>query len=193
MRRTTHAALILTMAVAALAMTACRSPAEKLPTREQRMRSPQTAMRGPAYKRLVLTFNEAHSLAVKAADHARRLETEGADADRVLAARELADDAAKFADDIEWFLTNRRRMQWHRSYMNTLWERYDAMDAAHRETVLAYTAKKVRKPTLLFELKQDYKEQYGIERPEARWGDLFYPVGAKLYPGNPWTDQDAGR
>ena len=190
MRRITHAALILALVAAALAMTACRSPGDKLPTREQRMKTPQTAMRGPAYKRLVITFNEAHNLAVKAADYAARLQAEGDDPDRVLAAQELADDAAKFADDIEWFLTNRRRMQWHQSYMNELWERYDALDPAHRETVLAYTDREVRKRSYLISLKREYKDRYGIERPDARWGDLFYPVGAKQYPGNPWTKDE---
>lgn len=187
MTRTTHAALVLALAGATLALTACGTP----PTREQRMKSPQTAMRGPAYKRLVVTFNEAHNLAVKSTDHAARLEAEGGDPDQVLTAQELADDAAKFADEIEWFLTNRRRMQWHQTYMNTLWERYDAMDAEHRETVLAYTDKKLRKPSYLISLKRDYQDVHGIERPEPRWGDLFYPVGAKHYPGNPWTDDQS--
>lgn len=187
MRRTAHAALILALAGVTLALTACGTP----PTREQRMKSPQTAMRGPAYKRLVVTFNEAHSLAVRAADFSRRLETEGAEPDRVLAAQELADDAAKFADEIEWFLANRRRMQWHQTYMNTLWERYDALDAAHRETVLAFTDKSTRRPTLLFSLKRDYRERYAVDVPEPRWGDLFYPVGAKLYPRNPWSGNES--
>lgn len=187
MTRTARSALILALAAGMLATTGCRSAGEKVPTREQRMKSPQTAKRGPAYKRLVITFNEAHGLAVKAADFSRRLETEGADPDRVLDAQQLADDSARFADEIEWFLANRRRMQWHQSYMNTLWERFDALDAAHRDTVLAYTDKQTRKPSFLYSLKQDYKEQHGIETPDPRWGDLFYPVGAKLYPGNPWS------
>ncbi len=186
MPRILRPALIFALAGMTLALTACGTP----PTREQRMKSPQTAMRGPAYKRLVVTFNEAHSLAVKAADFSRRIESEGADSSRVLAAQQLADDSAHFADEIEWFLTNRRRMQWHQTHMNKLWERFDALDAEHREAVLAYTDKKVRKPTLLYSLKQDYKKEHRIETPDARWGDLFYPVGAKLYPGNPWSGEN---
>lgn len=186
MTRTSKAILMLALAGATVALTACGTP----PTREQRMRAPQTAMRGPAYKRLVITFNEAHSLAVMAADFSRRLETEGADPDRVLDAQQLADDSARFADEIEWFLTNRRRMQWHQTHMNTLWERFDALDEAHRDTVLAFTDKQVRSPTMLFSLKQDYRRQHGIETPDPRWGDLFYPVGAKLYPGNPWSGNE---
>jgi hypothetical protein len=186
MTRTSRTILTLALAGAAVALTACGTP----PTREQRMKAPQTAMRGPAYKRLVVTFNEAHTLAVKAADFSRRLETEGAEQDRVLDAQQLADDSARFADEIEWFLTNRRRMQWHQTYMNTLWERFDALDTDHRDTVLAYTEKTTRKPTLLYSLKRDYHEQHGIETPDPRWGDLFYPVGAKLYPGNPWSGNE---
>ena len=49
------------------------------------MKSPQTAMRSPAYKRLVITFNEAHNLAVKAADYAARLQAEGDDPGALLA------------------------------------------------------------------------------------------------------------
>jgi hypothetical protein len=187
---TLRIALTLALVAAGVALTGCRSPGEKLPTREQRMKAPQTAMRGPAYKRLVVTFNEAHNLAVMATDHAAELEAEGAPEAEVAAAITLADDAAKFADDIEWFLANRRRMQWHQSYMNTLWERYDALDPSHRETVLAYTAKDTRKPSYLIELKREYDERYGVEVPDPRWGDLFYPVGAKLYPGNPWSGED---
>lgn len=186
MRRTAHAALILALAGVTLTLTACGTP----PTREQRMRAPQTAMRGPAYKRLVITFNEAHSLAVRSADFSRRLETEGADPDRVLAAQELADDSARFADEIEWFLANRRRMQWHQTHMNTLWERYDALDPSHRDTVVAFTDKSTRRPSTRFSLRQDFREQYAVERPEPRWGDLFYPVGAKLYPNNPWSGNE---
>tara|TARA_R110000782_G_scaffold57258_12_gene119669 strand:- start:4653 stop:5225 length:573 start_codon:yes stop_codon:yes gene_type:complete len=187
MRRTHKTGLILALAGAALALTACGS----IPTREQRMKSPQTAMRGPAYKRLVVTFNEAHNLAVKAADYSSQLAAEGAAPEEVLAAQELADDAAKFADDIEWFLANRRRMQWHQSHMNKLWVRYDEMNPDHRGTVLAYTEKAVRKPSFKIELKHDYNEQYEIETPDPRWGDLFYPVGAKLYPGNPWSGKES--
>lgn len=185
MRPTTHAALIIMLAAILLPMlAACGTP----PTREQRMKSPQTAMRGPAYKRLIQTFNEAHNLAVKSSDYAARIESEGGDPNLVLQAQELADDSAKFADDIEWFLTNRRRMQWHQVHMNRLWERYDALDEAHRETILAYTDRSVRRPTLLIKLKLEYRDRYGVERPEPRWGDLFYPVGAKNYPRNPWND-----
>lgn len=186
MRRTAKTGIVLALAGTALALTACGT----IPTREERMKSPQTAMRGPAYKRLVVTFNEAHSLAVMAADYASQLSAEGGDPNTVLAAQELADDAAKFADDIEWFLANRRRMQWHQSHMNDLWVRYDELDPDHRATVLAYTEKPVRKPSYKIQLKRDYKEQYEIETPEPRWGDLFYPVGAKLYPGNPWSGDE---
>lgn len=189
MRRTANPALVLALIAAALAMTACRSPAEKLPTRADRMKSPQTAMRGPAYKRLVVTFNEAHSLAVKATDHAAELEATGAPEEQVQTAAALADDAAKFADDIEWFLTNRRRMQWHQSHMNDLWVRYDELDEEHRDTVIAYTDKDLRKPSFKISLKRDYAEQHGVERPEPRWGDLTHTVGAKHYPGNPWEGE----
>lgn len=189
MRTALKTGLLLTACALALGLTACRSAGEKVPSREDRMKSPQTARRGPAFKRLIITFNEAHSLAVLAADHAARLESEGADPDELLAARELADDAALFADDCEWFLANRRRMNWHQSYMNDLWVRYDELDESHRGTVVAYTDRQTRRPTRLLLLKREYEDRYGIERPERQWGDLFYPVGAKNYPGNPWEGE----
>lgn len=193
MRRTARAArqTALTIALAGLTLgttaglTACGS----IPTREDRMKSPQTAMRGPAYKRLVVTFNEAHNLAVMATDHAAELEATGAPEEQVQTAAALADDAAKFADDIEWFLTNRRRMQWHQTHMNGLWVRYDELNPEHRDTVMAYTEKDLRKPSYKISLKREYSDRYGIERSEPRWGDLTYTVGAKLYPGNPWEGE----
>lgn len=185
MRSTTKTGFVIALAAALTALSACGTP----PTRAERMKSPQTAMRGPAYKRLIVTFNEAHQLAVKASDYAALLESEGADADRVLAANELADDSAKFADDCEWFLANRRRMQWHQVYMNKLWVRYDELDPDHRGTVIAYTEKKTRKPTFLIQLKTAYNNEWDLDYPEPRFEDLFYAVGAKQYPGNPWVNE----
>lgn len=183
MHRTAKAALTLALAGAAIALTACGT----VPTREQRTHSPQTAMRGPAYKRLIVTFSEAHQLAVKASDYAARLESEGADPDKVQAAQQLADDAAKFADDCEWFLANRRRMQWHQSHMNDLWVRWDELDESNRGTVLAYTDDDLRKPSWLINLKRDYNKEWDLHYGPTHFSDLFYTVGAKEYPGNPWT------
>jgi hypothetical protein len=184
-RAARHTALIIALAGLTGTLSACGS----IPTREERMKTPQTAMRGPAYKRLVVTFNEAHNLAVKATDHAAELEATGAPDEQVQTAVALADDAAEFADDIEWFLTNRRRMQWHQRYMNGLWVRYDELNPEHRDTVVAFTEKDLRKPSFKISLKNEYRDRYGIERPESRWGDLTYTVGAKLYPGNPWEGE----
>lgn len=187
MKRSVKTGFVIAMAGVVCGLTACGTP----PTREDRMKSPQTAMRGPAYKRLIVTFNEAHQLAVKAADFAAETEAAGGDPETVLAAQELADDAARFADECEWFLANRRRMQWHQTYMNKLWVRFDELDPDHRGTVLAYTEKDTRKPTLLFQLKRDYNEQWDLDYGDQNFGDLFYPVGAKLYPGNPWEHERA--
>lgn len=183
--RRTNTALLVALAGATLALTACGTP----PTRADRMKSPQTAQHGPAFKRLVITFNEAHQLAVKSADYAARLEAEGSDPDKVLAAQELADDAARFADECEWFLANRRRMQWHQSYMNDLWVRYDELDESHRGTVMAYSDKDTRKPSRYGQLVRSYNSQHDLDLPPSRWGDLTYTVGAKHYPGNPWEGE----
>lgn len=189
MRHATRILLIASLAGVVATLAACGT----IPTREERMKSPQTAMRGPAYKRLVVTFNEAHSLAVKASDYAALLEVQGADPERIEAAQTLADDAATFADDIEWFLANRRRMQWHGQHMNDLWVRYDEINPDARGTVLAYTDKDVRRPTYKIQLKNQIKSNDPLgERKytyDSNFSDLFYPVGAKQYPGNPWVNE----
>lgn len=189
MRSILKAICLVSLAGVLIALTACGS----IPTREERLKSPQTAKRGPAYKRLVVTFNEAHQLAVKSADYAALLEMQGADAERQQAAQQLADDAATFADEIEWFLANRRRMQWHGKHMNELWVRYDEINPDARGTVLAYSDKELRKPSYLIHLKRDVKNNDPLgERKytyDSDFSDLHYPVGAKFYPGNPWEHE----
>jgi hypothetical protein len=189
MRQTARILILAPMAALMVALTACGT----IPAREDRMKTPQTAMRGPAYKRLVVTFNEAHSLAVKAADHAALLEVQGASEDKIQEALALADDSAKFADDIEWFLANRRRMQWHGQHMNSLWVRYDELNPEARGTVLAYTDKELRRPTYLIQLKNDVKrnDPLGPRKYtyDSDFSDLTYTVGAKQYPGNPWVNE----
>lgn len=189
MRQTARILILAPMAALMVALTACGT----IPAREDRMKTPQTAMRGPAYKRLVVTFNEAHSLAVKAADYAALLEVQGASEDKIQAAQTLADDSAKFADDIEWFLANRRRMQWHGQHMNSLWVRYDELNPDGRGTVLAYTDKELRRPTYLIQLKNQIKrdDPLGPRKYtyDSDFSDLTYTVGAKQYPGNPWVNE----
>ncbi|MEM9373648.1 MAG: hypothetical protein AAGA55_08380, partial [Planctomycetota bacterium] len=137
--------------------------------------------------------NEAHSLAVKAADYAALLQAQDAEPELIEAAQALADDAAMFADDIEWFLSNRRRMQWHGQHMNGLWVRYDEINPDARGTVLAYTDKDVRKPTYKIQLKNQVKDNDPLgDRKytyDSDFSDLFFPVGAKQYPGNPWVNE----
>jgi len=189
MRMNVRIAILASLAGAIAGLSACGT----IPAREDRMKAPHTARRGPAFKRLVLTFNEAHSLAVKSADHAALLQMQGADAERILDAQTLADDAATFADDVEWFLANKRRMQWHQVHMNELWVRYDEINPDSRGTVLAYTDKETRKVTRLLTLKRQYKNEdpLGPDKYtyDSDFGDLFYPVGAKQYPGNPWEHE----
>ncbi|MFK7882732.1 MAG: hypothetical protein AB8F26_00935 [Phycisphaerales bacterium] len=189
MHQIAKALLLASLAGVLIGLTACGT----IPTREERVKAPQTGKRGPAYKRLVLTFNEAHSLAVKSADFAAVLEMQGADPEQILLAQTLADDSAMFADDVEWFLANRRRMQWHQKHMNELWVRYDEINPEGRGTVLAYTDDEARRVTRLINLKRQVKNNDPLgERKytyDSDFGDLFYPVGAKQYPGNPWENE----
>lgn len=189
MHQITKAMLLASLAGVLTGLTACGT----IPAREDRMKTPQTAMRGPAYKRLIQTFNEAHSLAVKASDHAALLKTQGADPAEIETAQTLADDSAMFADDIEWFLSNRRRMQWHGQHMNNLWVRYDEINPDARGTVLAYTDKELRRPTFKIQLKNQIKNNDPLgDRKytyDSDFSDLTYSVGAKQYPGNPWVNE----
>lgn len=147
-------------------------------------RRPHTAMRGPAFKRLVLTFNEANNLAYRADRYAKALRDAGTvDPDTMLEAQELADDLASFADDIEWSLTNLQRMTWHRTEMDRYWDRFLDLYPEDEDFMTAYTDKEMRKPTPKLALKnqEEYRNLHEYEHHDAEWSTFFYPIGREVY------------
>ncbi|MBO6514134.1 MAG: hypothetical protein JJ974_09235, partial [Phycisphaerales bacterium] len=111
---------VIALAISATTLTAC-SPREI----DRTERRPHTAMRGVAYKRLILTLNEANALAYRAEENAEILfASDDVDEKTKEEAMVLVDEAKAFADDIEWSLANTQRMTWHRSEMNRLWDSY---------------------------------------------------------------------
>jgi hypothetical protein len=147
-------------------------------------RRPHTAMRGPAFKRLVLTFNEANSLSYRANRYAKALRDAGTvDPDTMLEAQELADDLAQFSDDIEWSLTNLQRMSWHRTEMDRFWDRFLDLYPEDEDFMLAYTGKEMRKPSPKLALKnqEEYRDLHEYEHHDAEWSTFFYPIGRRVY------------
>ncbi|MFG0245962.1 MAG: hypothetical protein ACF8MF_07940 [Phycisphaerales bacterium JB052] len=147
-------------------------------------RRPHTAMRGPAFKRLVLTFNEANNLAYRADRYAKALRDAGSvDPDTLLEAQELAADLAQFADDIEWSLANLQRMTWHRTEMDRYWDRFLTLYPEDEDFMLAYTDDKVRKPSPKLALKnqEEYRDLHEYEHHDAEWSTFFTPIGRKVY------------
>jgi len=132
-------------------------------------RRPHTAMRGPAHKRLILTLNESHHLSLRASQHAEALEASGrVDALTLLDARELAEDAAQFADDVEWSVANNQRMTWHRSHMDGLWGRFNDLYPEEQGWADAYRSKEMRKAPYKRDLKKAYNEQWDLDFEKAR-------------------------
>ncbi len=147
-------------------------------------RRPHTAMRGPAYKRLVLTYNEANHLAYRADRYAKALRDAGTvDADTQLRAKELADDLARFADDIEWSLTNQQRMVWHRTEMDRYWDRFLELYPEDEAFADAYTTKDMRKVTRKLALKnqEGYRELHEYEHFDPNWPSFFHQTGRAIY------------
>lgn len=147
-------------------------------------RRPHTAMRGPAYKTLILTYNEAYHLAYRADRYAKALRDAGTVDEATLSdARELADELAGFADDIEWSLANTQRMNGHRGQMNRYWDRFLDLypdDEGYHE---AYTEDGMRKATRKLALKNqdEYRQLHEYERHDADWSILLKPIGVKVY------------
>ncbi len=132
-------------------------------------RRPHTAMRGPAHKRLILTLNESHHLSLRANQYADALEASGqVDPMTLLEARELAEDAAQFADDVEWSVANNQRMVWHRTSMDDLWDRFLALYPQDEAIVEAYRSKDMRKTTYKVILKKRYKEKWNLDFGKVR-------------------------
>ena len=141
-------------------------------------------MRGPAYKRLVLTFNEANNLAYRSERYAKALRDSGSvEPDVQLRAMELAEDLASFADDIEWSLTNTQRMINHRKRMDTFWDRFLELYPDDNAYVADFTSKDMRKVTRKIKLKNqaEYADLHEYEHNDADWGDLFKVTGRAVY------------
>ena len=141
-------------------------------------------MRGPAYKRLVLTFNEANNLAYRADRYAKALRDAGSvDPDTLIEAQELAADLAQYADDIEWSLANQQRMVWHRTEMDRYWDRFLALYPEDESYMVAFTDGEIRKPSRKLELKnqEEYRKLHEYEHHDAEWSLFFTPVGRKVY------------
>ncbi len=136
---------------------------------DRTVRRPHTAMRGPAYKRLILTLNESNQLNVRANEYADALEASGeVDPMTLLDARQLADDVAQFADDVEWSLANNQRMQWHRSRMDELWDTHVDLYPQDEAFADSYRTKDMRKRSFKIQLKQAYKERWNLDFEKAR-------------------------
>ncbi len=154
---------------------------------DRTQRRAHTAMRGPAFKRLVLTYNEVNNLAYRADRYAKALRDAGSvDPDTQLMAFELADDLALFADDVEWSLANNQRIRWHKKHMDTFWDRF--LDLYPEDVAFAdsYTGKEMRKVTRKIDLKNqaEYAELHKYEHHDAQWSTLFHVTGRDVY-----TDQ----
>ena len=161
-------------------LTGCASTREI----DRTERRPHTAMRGPAFKRLVLTYNEANNLAYRADRYAKALRDAGTvDADTMLEANELAAELAEFADDIEWCLANTQRMAWHRSAMDGYWNRFLDLYPEDEQFADAYTDKDMRKPTRKLALKnqEEYRDLHEYEHHDAEWSTFLYPIGREVY------------
>lgn len=171
--------LALGLAVAAGSLTGCATTKEI----DRTQRRPHTAMRGPAYKRLVLTYNEANNLAYRADRYAKALRDAGSvDPDTQLRAMELAEDLAKFADDVEWSLANTQRMAWHQTEMNDYWDRFNELYPEDSAFVEGFRSKEMRKVTRKLDLKNqaEYADLHTYERHEANWGSI-YGTGRVIY------------
>jgi hypothetical protein len=171
------------LAVAALAvgsLAGCATSQEI----DRTHRRPHTAMRGPAFKRLIITYNEANNLAYRADRYAKALRDAGSvDPDTQLRAFELADDLASFADDIEWSLANLQRMTWHRTRMDEYWDEFLALYPEDESYHEAYTGGDMRKtsPKLKLKNQAEYAELHEYEHHDANWSTLLHPTGESVY------------
>ncbi len=176
----TTAATALGLVIVAGTFAGCATTKEI----DRTQRRPHTAMRGPAYKRLILTYNEANNLAYRSDRYAKALRDAGSvDQDTLLSAYQLAEDLAKFADDIEWSLTNTQRMSWHQSEMNGYWDRFLELYPEDEAFVDGYKSKDMRKVTRKLDLKnqEEYRDLHEYQRHDTNWGSLFHPTGESVY------------
>jgi len=170
----------LASALIASSLSGCSSTQEI----DRTTRRPHTAMRGHAHKTLILTYNEANNLAYRSDRYAKALRDAGTiDPDTQLRASELAADLAKFTDDVEWSLANNQRMTWHRSAMDSFWDRFLALYPDDANYADALTSKHMRKATPKLELKNqaEYADLHEYEHHDANWSSLFHVTGRAVY------------
>jgi len=173
-------AIGLTLVIVAGALGGCASTQEI----DRTKRRPHTAMRGPAHKRLIITYNEANNLAYRADRYAKALRDSGSvDPDTQLRAMELAEDLAKFADDAEWSLANNQRVIWNRDRMDEYWERFLALYPEDQAFADAFTNKDMRKVTPKLKLKNqaEYADLHEYEHHDANWSSLLSVTGRVVY------------
>ncbi len=180
MNNKTTLTIALGLVIASGSLVGCVST----PEIDRTKRRPHTAMRGPAYKRLIVTYNEANNLAYRADRYAKAMrDSDAVDPDTQLRAMELADDVAKFADDIEWSLANNQRMIWHRQEMNGYWDRFVELYPDDEVFAEVLTSSEMRKTTWKLQMKNqaEYADLHEYERAKPRWGDLFKMKAEKVY------------
>ena len=181
MSKNTTSCIALALGIVVTSMLgACASTKEI----DRTQRRSHISMRGPAFKRLVLTYNESNNLAYRADRYAKSLRDAGSvDPDTLLEAQELAADLAEFSDDIEWSLANLQRMNWHRTEMNGYWDRFLDLYPEDEAFADAFTDKEIRKPTKKLALKnqEEYRDLHEYEHHDAEWSTFFYPIGREVY------------
>jgi len=164
----------------ALALIVLAPGCVQRPVVDRTERKPHTSFRGGGYTRLIATFNEANALERAARDQAQYLSDQFGDDGLIQRATQLADETARWADDMEWALANQQRVPNHRAYMNKLWDRYTDLFPQERGLVEAYTSGRTRRYYFQRKYKIAYRENYGIKKAEPRWEDIK-PVILKFY------------
>jgi len=169
---------VVTVAVGSLAGCATSQEIDRT------QRRPHTAMRGPAFKRLIITYNEANNLAYRSDRYAKALRDAGSvDPDTQLRAFELAADLASYAEDIEWSLANNQRITWHRNRMDRYWDEFLALYPEDESFANTFLDEDMRKTTPKLKLKNqaEYAELHEYEHHDADWSTLLHPTGETVY------------
>lgn len=174
--------LIITLGLVAVIslISGCATP----PEIDRTKRRAHTAMRGPAFKRLILTYNEANNLTYRADRYAKALRDSGSvDPETQLRAMELSADLAQYTDDIEWSLANNQRIKWHQTEMDRYWDRFLELYPEDEAFADAYTTKEMRKVTRKIDMKNqaEYADLHTYEHHDAEWSTLFHVTGRVIY------------
>lgn len=141
----------------------------------------RSAMRGPAYKRLITSYAEAVKMEDLTARRLAEEEAAGTDEARLDEIRALHEDASALSSRWHDSLDRRRREGWNRTAMNNMWKRYTRLFPDDRG------------------LRSDYWWQRRVEIDELRsrrtplthdqrlpWAPPAHdplPYGKKVWPG----------